>query len=203
MVQSRVVLRSLAAASIALVLGCASGSSGAAPPTRATPLRFEVRLAPGVIDGPGTGRLILILDTHEKGEPREHVNDVDRTAQIFGIDVRDLGPGKSAAFEGDVLGYPITRLAGLPSGPVRIQAVLHRYETYRRSDGRVLELPPDHGEGQQWSIAPGNPVSTPVRVQLDPRAGGTVALTLDHVIPPLPPTPDTKYVKHVQFRSER
>src|SRR5262245_8934048 len=203
MVQSRVVLRSLAAASIALVLGCASGSSGAAPPTRATPLRFEVRLTPGVVDAPVTGRLILILDTHEKGEPREHVNDVDRTAQIFGIDVRELAPGGSASIEGDVLGYPVTSLAGLPTGPVRVQAVLHRYETFRRADGRVLELPPDHGEGQQWALAPGNPVSTPLRVELDPRAGGTVTLTLDHVLPPLPPTPDTKYVKHVRYRSER
>jgi hypothetical protein len=203
MVQSRHVLRSLAAASISLVLGCASGSPGTAGPAKAAPLRFEVHLAPGVVDGPVTGRLILVLDTHEKGEPREHVNDVDRTAQIFGVDVRDLVSGGSASIEGDALGYPITHLAGLPTGPVRVQAVLHRYETFRRSDGHVLELPPDRGEGQQWALAPGNLASTPVRVTVDPKAGGTVTLTLDHVLPPLPPTPDTKYVKHVRFRSER
>ena len=86
---------------------------------------------------------------------------------------------------------------------MRAQAVLHRYETFRRSDGRVLELPPDRGEGQQWALAPGNPVSTPVRVELDPHTSGTVSLTLDHVLPLLPPTPDTKYVKHVRYRSER
>jgi hypothetical protein len=43
----------------------------------------------------------------------------------------------------------------------------------------------------------------PVRVEIDPRAGGTVTLTLDHVLPPLPPTADTKYLKHVRYRSER
>ena len=75
------------------------------------------------------------------------MTDLDRTAQIFGIDVRDLAPGASAAIEGDVLGYPVTSLAALPAGPVRAQAVLHRYETFRRSDGRVLELPPDLGKG--------------------------------------------------------
>jgi hypothetical protein len=203
MVQSGLVLRSLAVVSIALVLGCASGSSGAAAAPKTPPLRFEVHFAPGVVDGPITGRLIVVLDTHETKEPREHVTDVDRTAQIFGIDVRDLGPGGTATIEGDVLGYPIRSLAGLPAGPVRAQAVLHRYETFRRSDGRVLDLPPDRGEGQQWQLAPGNPVSPPVRVVIDPKGGGTVTLTLDHVIPPLPPTPDTKYVKHVRYRSER
>ena len=197
------MLRSLAATSVALILGCASGSPATGASSNPGPLRFVVRLAPGVVDGPVTGRLILVLDTHEKGEPREHVTDVDRTAQIFGIDVRDLAAGGSATIEGDVLGYPVTSLAALPAGPVRAQAVLHRYETFRRSDGRVLELPPDRGEGQHWEIAPGNVASTPVRVDLDPRAGGTVTLTLDHVLPPLPPTPDTKYVKHVRYRSER
>jgi hypothetical protein len=202
MVQSRAVLRSLVAASVAL-LGCASGSPGAAAPPKTGPLRFDVRLQPGVVDGPVTGRLLVVLDTHEKGEPREHVTDVDRTAQIFGIDVRDLAAGGAATLEGDVLGYPVSSLAALPAGPVQVQAVLHRYETFRRSDGRVLELPPDRGAGQQWALAPGNLASTPVRVEIDPRAGATVTLTLDHVLPPLPPTPDTKYVKHVRFRSER
>ncbi|HEY3587723.1 MAG TPA: hypothetical protein VGK85_11250, partial [Myxococcaceae bacterium] len=158
------------ATSLALVLGCASGTSGstgAAAPPKPSPLRFLVRLAPGVVDGPVTGRLILVLDTHEKGEPREHVSDVDRTAQIFGIDVRDLAPGSSTTIEGDVLGYPIRSLSALPAGPVRAQAVLHRYESFRFADGRVLELPPDHGEGQNWARAPGSPVSTPVRVELD------------------------------------
>jgi hypothetical protein len=197
------VLRSLPALSLLLVLGCASTSPPPAAPPSSGPLRFEVRLAPGVVDGPVTGRLILVLDTHEKGEPREHVSDLDRTAQIFGIDVRDLTPGKSAAFEGNVLGYPITRLSALPARQVRVQAVLHRYETFHFADGRVIELPPDHGEGQQWALAPGNPASKPVQLQLDPQAGGTVIVTLDHVLPPLPPTPDTKYVKHVRYRSER
>ena len=142
------MLRSLVAASVAL-LGCASGSPGAAAPPKTGPLRFEVRLQPGVVDGPVTGRLLVVLDTHEKGEPREHVTDVDRTAQIFGIDVRDLAAGGAATLEGDVLGYPVSSLAALPAGPVQVQAVLHRYETFRRSDGRVLELPPDRGEGQR------------------------------------------------------
>ena len=197
------MLRSIAATSLALVLGCTSGSPGAGAPSKTGPLRFEVRLAPGVVDGPVTGRLILVLDTQQKGEPREHVTDVDRTAQIFGIDVRDLAAGASATIEGDVLGYPVRSLGALPAGLFRAQAVLHRYETFRRSDGQVLELPPDRGEGQQWPLAPGNLVSTPVRLELDPRTSGTVSLTLDHVLPPLPPTPDTRYVKHVQYRSER
>src|SRR5262249_57567773 len=97
------MLRSLAAASVALVLGCASGSPATGASSNPGPLRFVVRLAPGVVDGPVTGRLILVLDTHEKGEPREHVTDVDRTAQIFGIEVRDLAAPRPATTHVDLL----------------------------------------------------------------------------------------------------
>ncbi|MGZ3480671.1 MAG: hypothetical protein ACXU81_09995, partial [Myxococcaceae bacterium] len=134
------MVRAISTTSLALVLGCTSGSPGTGAPQKTGPLRFEVRLAPGVVDGPVTGRLIVVLDTQQKGEPREHVTDLDRTAQIFGIDVRDLAPGASTTIEGDVLGYPVTSLGALPAGSVRAQAVLHRYETFRRSDRRVLEL---------------------------------------------------------------
>jgi hypothetical protein len=61
----------------------------------------------------------------------------------------------------------------------------------------------DRGEGQQWARAPGNLYSTPQTIALDGKSGGTVRLTLDQVIPPIPPPTDTKYVRHERIQSER
>ena len=47
-------------------------------------------------------------------------------------------------------GFPVMSLRDLPAGRYRVQALLNRYETFRMGDGRVLKLPPDQGEGQQW-----------------------------------------------------
>jgi hypothetical protein len=62
-------------------------------------------------------------------------------------------------------------------------------------------MPMDRGEGQQWAQAPGNLYSTPRRVSLDPRKGGTIALSLDQVIPPIAPPKDTKYIRHERIQS--
>jgi hypothetical protein len=111
--------------------------------------------------------------------------------------------GSPAVFEGDVLGFPARSLAELPPGRYRVQALLHLYETFRRSDGHVVQLPMDRGEGQQWSKAPGNLFSTPKEVSIDPAKAETIAIDLDQVIPPIPDPPTTKYVRHEKILSER
>jgi hypothetical protein len=37
---------------------------------------------------------------------------------------------------------------------------------------------------------------------LDRRAGGTITVALDQVIPPIPPPPDTKYIRHERIQSD-
>ena len=83
-----------------------------------------------------------------------------------------------------------------------MQAVLNRYETFHLADGRVLELPPDRGEGQQWARKPGNLYSTPLRVHLDPAHPVATTLHLDQEIEPLARKADTEFVRHVRIRSE-
>jgi hypothetical protein len=61
----------------------------------------------------------------------------------------------------------------------------------------------DRGEGQQWSRAPGNLISTPREITIDPARAETIAITLDQVIPPIPDPPTTKYIKHERILSER
>ena len=60
----------------------------------------------------------------------------------------------------------------------------------------------DRGEGQQWSRAPGNLYSTPVKITIDPAKPETIKITLDKIIPPIEPPKDTKYIKHVKIQSK-
>ena len=81
-----------------------------------------------------------------------------------------------------------------------VQALLHRYETFRRSDGHTVKLPMDRGEGQQWNRAPGNLYSTPQKITVGNNQ--TVKITLDKIIPPIVPPKDTKYIKHIKLQSK-
>jgi hypothetical protein len=174
------------------------------PPVASTPapLRFVVQAAPSLGSAPVDGRVLVVVSRDASDEPRHQVSARDDTAQVFGVDVDGFAPGREAAVGPEVLGYPIASLRELPAGEYVVQAVLHRYETFRRADGHVVKLPMDRGEGQHWNLAPGNWASTPIVLRLDPAAGGAVTVTLDHALPPLPEVAETRYVKHVRMRSE-
>ena len=165
-------------------------------------LRAEVSFPASLRAEPADGRMLLLVARDSMGEPRFRINDSDDSQQLFGVDVDGLRPGAAAQFDGRVLGYPLESLNDLPAGDYWVQGLLHLYETFRRSDGHVVKLPMDRGEGQQWSRAPGNLYSTPRKVRIDPASGGVVRIALDQVIPPIAPMEDTKYVKYVRLQSE-
>jgi hypothetical protein len=127
-----------------------------------------------------------------------------RTARKSTIDTRhspiSSEPGSA---HGPAYGYPIRDLGRVPAGRYRVQALLHKYETFKRSDGHTVKLPMDRGEGQQWNRAPGNLLSKPAWIDFDPKAKEPVSLMLDTEIPPIPPPVDTKYIKHIRIRSEK
>ncbi len=152
---------------------------------------------------PLDGRLLLIVSRDESSEPRFQIGDGLKTQQVFGIDVEGLKPGQEAVFDTSVPGYPVETLAQVPPGTYTVQALLHKYETFRRADGHVVKLPMDRGEGQQWNRAPGNLYSTPQQVTIDAKAAPPVRLLLDRVIPPIPDPPTTKYIRHERLQSER
>jgi hypothetical protein len=60
----------------------------------------------------------------------------------------------------------------------------------------------DQWEGQQWNISPGNLISHPKKIRVDPAAGGTIEIALAERIPPIAAPKDTRYVKHVKIKSE-
>jgi hypothetical protein len=149
------------------------------------------------------GRLLLLIASKTDPEPRFQVNGRYDSAQVFGIDVNGMAAGKPIVFDSTAFGWPVRSIQGLPAGEYVVQALLHRYETFRPSHGHTVQLPMDRGEGQQWSKAPGNLFSTPKTMRLDPASGGRIEIVLDQVIPPIVPPKDTRYVRHVRIQSDR
>lgn len=166
-------------------------------------MRFAVSFGPAVGTEPVDGRLLVIVSSIAEGEPRFQVTDGVTAQPVFGIDVEGLRPGQEAIVDGGVLGFPLDSIAQIPPGTYTVQALLHKYETFHRGDGKTVKMPMDRGEGQQWNRAPGNLYSTPRRIALDPRAGDVVGLSLDNVIPPIPAPRDTKYIRHETIQSAK
>ena len=174
---------------------CNAGGEESAGPV------FEVSFSQELIDQAQDGRLVLMLSKDESAEPRFQIADGPGTQLAFGIDVENWKPGQKVLVDAEAFGYPIRSLKDIEAGEYHVQALLNRYETYNLKDGRVLKLPPDKGEGQQWNRKPGNFYNTPIKVNVDPK-GGRIAVNLDQQIPPIEAPADTKYIKHIKMKSE-
>ena len=181
---------------IALIIGflvSASFSHAAGP-------SFSVSFPRDRSEKPLDGRIFLLLSNDPSAEPRMQIDDSVRSQMIFGVDLEGMQPGQTVVVDEFAAGYPIRSLRDLPPGEYYVQAVLHRYETFHRSDGHTVKLPMDRGEGQHWNIAPGNLYSAPRKIKLGPSAG-PVAIVLDQEISPIPPPQDTKYIRHLKIQS--
>ncbi len=150
---------------------------------------------------PLDGRVLFLLSNDPAAEPRMQIDDTPRSQMIFGVTVDGLKPGESVTIDGGAAGYPIRSIKDVPPGDYTAQAVLNIYETFHRSDGKAIKLAPDRGEGQHWNLAPGNLYSTPKKVHVGPGAP-PISISLDKIIGPIPPQPDTKYIRHLRIQSE-
>jgi hypothetical protein len=162
---------------------------------------FSVTLAPEHAREPLNGRLLLLLSVDASKEPRFLIDVGTKSQQVFGIDANGWKSSERQVFDSKVLGYPRLSLADVPAGTYQVQVLLHRYETFRRKDGHVVQLPMDRGEGQVWNLAPGNLYSTPREIKFDPADQAPIALVLDQIIPPIKPPTDTEWVKHERIQS--
>lgn len=148
------------------------------------------------------GRMLLLISKSGDSEPRFEISDSPKTQLIFGIDVDGLQPGQEAVIDASAFGYPLQSIAEIPAGEYYVQALLNKYETFHRSDGHTVKLPPDMGEGQRWNAKPGNLYSTPLKVAIDPAKKDIIKIALDQEIPPIEPPKDTKYIKHERIQSK-
>ena len=161
----------------------------------------SVTLAPEHAREPLNGRLLLLLSVDPSKEPRFQIEEGTKSQQVFGIDAKQWQGSAAQVFDSKVLGYPRLSLADVPAGTYRVQVLLHKYETFRRQDGHVVQLPMDRGEGQVWNKAPGNLYSTVREIRFDPAAQAPIALVLDKSIEPIKPPADTQWVKHERIQS--
>ncbi len=166
-------------------------------------LRFAVTFPAERSGTPLDGRLIVLLTADSTGQPKDQFGYGLSTSAGFAIDVEGWKPGETRLVDGTAFGFPVRSLKDFPAGRYRVQGVINRYETFTRSDGKVLKLPPDQGEGQHWNIKPGNLFSAPTWMTVDPAKNEVIRLSLDQVIPPIAAFKETEYVKHVRIRSER
>jgi len=165
-------------------------------------IRVEVSVSLKHVTEALDGRVLLLISNDASAEPRFQISGGPRSQQVFGITVDGLVPGTAVVFDAAAFGYPVERLSKIPPGEYWVQGLLHKYETFHRSDGHTIKLPMDRGEGQQWNRAPGNLYSKPKKVRLDPKADGPIRLVLDQVIPPIDPPEDTEYIKQVRIESK-
>ncbi len=150
---------------------------------------------------PLDGRLLLLLSNDPSDEPRMQIDDTLKSQMVFGVTVDGWKPGEPVVVGDNAKGYPRASLKDVPLGDYTIQAVLNVYETFHRSDGKIIKLAPDRGEGQHWNLAPGNLLSQP-RLQFRIGPGALpVTVSLDQVIPPIEPEADTKYIRHIRLQS--
>ena len=185
-----------------VVLAALATRSSALPKTPLPGLRFNVSFPASVHAEPITGRVFVVISKRERPEPRLQVGFWGDTAPLFGADVDQLEPGKTASIDGATLGYPLTSLADIPAGDYYVQALINIYAQCRRSDGHTLWVHLDQWEGQQFNRSPGNVYSQVQKVHLDPAAGYEVSLSLTQVIPPVETPKDTEWVKHIKIQSD-
>lgn len=155
----------------------------AAEPTT-TALRFEITVAKDLLARPQDGRLLAVLGRSGKPEPRLRIGTSENASTILGVDIKGLSPGVAGVLDQKAMIFPVEHLARLPAGDYFVQAVF--------DVSRDLKL----------VNAPGNLTSEPLKVKIDPMAGGTVKLELTRQIPPEELPADTEYVKFIKLKSE-
>lgn len=148
------------------------------------------------------GRLLVLLASNDKTEPRFQINDGLNAQLVFGLDVEGMQPGKVVTLDDHAFGFPKRKLSDIPAGTYYVQALINRYETFQLKTGHTVKLPPDKGEGQQWNRKPGNYYSKPIKITIDPTSPQRIKITMDQEIPPIAEPADTKYVKHIKIQSE-
>ncbi|MFO0930475.1 MAG: alpha/beta hydrolase-fold protein [Gemmataceae bacterium] len=156
-----------------------SGGAGA------TTLRFEVTVGPDLLAAPAAGRVLVVLGRAASPEPRRSIGETGTTAPpVLGADAT-LANGKSVVLDRSSMLFPLANLTELPASEYHVQAVF------------------DHNPDLRLPSAPGNLVSEPVRVRLDPARGGVVSLALSRRLPDEQVPADTAEVKYLRLRSER
>jgi hypothetical protein len=173
------------------------------PPKPVAKLRIEITFPETLSAKALDGHIMLGMSVDNSTEPRFQLREEEASsAQFFALDVDNWKPGTPVVIDSSALGYPLASLSELHARDYYVQAVLNVYETFHRADGHTIKLAPDMGEGQQWNRKPGNLLSKPVLIHLNPQSDKVVRISLTEEIPAIKPPNDTKYIKHIRIQSK-
>lgn len=170
------------AAVVALLVASLGGLTAADPPAPPKGLRFVVKLDPKQVgETPQAGRVLVGIA--KAGQRPDFTNYRPPVLPILGADADRFAADAAITLDGTSDQFPAGSLAKLPPGEYSVQALF--------ATNRDINLP----------NAPGNRYGDPVKVKLDPAAGGTVTLTLDKAYPDAKPA-DTATVKFLHLPSK-
>jgi hypothetical protein len=151
----------------------------------AADFQIEVGVAKGLLDKPTDGRVLVVLGNPLEANPVRTIGDTRITAApVIGGDATALQPGKPAVLTKASLTFPVGTLARVKAGKYRVQALF------------------DHSLNIRLPRAPGNLLSEPVLVDIDPVKGGTLRLELTKAIPE-PVLPNRPEIKWIHLRSQK
>ena len=149
-------------------------------------LRFEVSASPSVVTPASRGRLFVILSRTNAPEPRLIVTRTGNDAPVtLARDVNWSADVQTNQIDASAFIFPITNLLALRPGQYWVQALF--------MCNQDLCLPD----------APGNWYGVPQKLRLDPGTATTIALELNHEIPPEELPPDSREIRFVKLKSER
>ena len=176
-------VRYVAALAVCLVLSAALASAQTAQPVANEGPRFEVSFSKEVSSKPYTGRVYVALTTNRRGDAIGMM-PAFAGGPYYARDVKDWPPGQPLEFTSEnCLGYP-DKLAKLPPGAYRVQAIID-LNGWSRSPLRG----PGNGYSPAVPFTHPDDVATPVRLEIT------------QTFPASEPT-DTDAVKYVRLKSK-
>src|SRR5215467_11613129 len=190
-----VFLRMLMAGVFVAAATAFAGQTGAAE------TKFEVSFTAAVHAEKITGRVFVFLSKKNEQEPRLATDGLGDAGLMFAADISALAAGQGGVVDGSALGSPIRSLRDVAAGDYYVQALVNVYTEFHRADGHTIWAHMDQWEGQDLARAPGNLVSEPQKLHVDPSSSQTFRISLSKVIPSIVVPADTEWVKRIKFQS--
>ncbi len=162
--------------------------SPAGRPLPSSSPRLTVDVAPALSrEAMRPGRLLVVLSRSERGEPIRQIGRLEGDAPVvLGRDVPAMRPGAPVVLEdASATLFPLARLADLPPGRYRAQAVL-----MANPDLRLID-------------APGNLVSPVLPMVVEPSRESALTLTLTERLPDDPLPADSGSLRFLEIPSPK
>jgi hypothetical protein len=160
-----------------LLRGGAEGV-GYDPRTQGSALFFAVTYPSTAARGPLQGRLVVVVSLNAPIWPLAEEPEGPTGPYLFWRDVTGWQPGRPIEVTDDAPGLPVPSLAHIPPAHYWVQGIFEPGEAAGRP------LPND------WSPEPGDLLSRPVKINVDPRSEDVIRVDLTRVVAaPGPVTP--------------